>query len=183
MPLWTPTTPDNTLVESGEETVRRDNVTSGALATGSGTLRLTYFKARKTEQTTQVRLLSGSTAAGATPTLVRAGIYSIDTNGDGTLIGAIANDTALLAATSTGYTRSWTTPFTKTAGTTYAVALIVVTGAATPTLAGAAVTSAADMALAPRLSAALASQTDLPASFTAAGLTTSITRFYALVLP
>lgn len=193
MPLYRSTDPTTvltafggqnaTLLASGEETMLRDLAVSGSLATGTGNLRLSYFVARKTETTTQARVITGSTAAAATPTVCRIGLYSINAAGDGTLVASTANDTTLFAATATAYTKSWSVAYAKTAGTTYALGVLVVSGAATPTLAGAGVTTAAEAGIAPRLCASVTGQADLPGSFLVGGLTAGTTRFYGAVLP
>lgn len=168
---------------SGEEVLPRLTVASSA-ALADGTMRLSYFTARKTEAITQMRMGSGNTAAGATPTLARFGVYSEDaTTGDLTLLAAIASDTALFAATSTQYTRTLTSTFNKVAGTRYAVGVLMKSGAAFPSIAGVVTTSSSDAALAPRLSAALTGQTDLPATVTAASLVVSTLIPQAIFLP
>jgi hypothetical protein len=173
------------LLVVGEETLARDLASSQTIAIGSGELRLTYFTARKTETTAQVRVVTGGTAAAATPTLCRIGLYRIAADGAGTLIAAIANDTALFAATSTAYTRSWIAGVAKTVGQRYAVGTLIVTGAATPTFVGVntAGSVSSEATVAPRLSATLAGQADLPASFTDAALSTGARRYYAAILP
>jgi hypothetical protein len=182
---WVTPSDTRNLLTSGEETLARDQASSTTLAITSGDLRLTYFTARKSETTTQTRVISGGTPAGATPTLCRVGLYSIASNGDGTLVASVANDTALFAGASTVYTKSWSSSYAKVAGQRYAYGVIVVTGAATPTFVGVnsvgSITSEAT--LAPKLAATLASQTDLPGSFTDASLSTGARRFYAAIIP
>lgn len=167
----------------GEETVARDLATNAANTAVSQALRLSYFTARKTETTTQARFITGSTAAGATPTLVRYGLYLIAANGDGTLVASTPNDTTLLAATTTPYPKSWSVAYNKIAGQRYAVGLLVVTAAAAPSLVGVAIQATAEAATAPRICGSLGSQADLPNTFTDASLTAVGQRFYAAILP
>lgn len=164
---------DNALT-SGESTVPRQ---LALVQTPSylGNVRLSYFTAKKTESITQLRMQSGTTAAGATPTLVRWGICGGVDTGTLTLLAAIANDTTIFAAASTEYLRSLTSTFNKVKGTRYAFALVVVSGAAAPTvpginLGGGGLTTA--NARAPRLVASAAG-TDLPATITEASLSNS----------
>lgn len=172
------------LLTSGEETCARHLAQSSAVATSNQGLRLTYFTARKTETTANVRMDTGGTAAAATPTLCRFGLYSVDSGGGGTLVASTANDTTLFAAGNTGYTRAWSTPYSKVAGQRYALAVLVVTGAATPTFWGIGSAGlAADAGLAPRLGGLLTGQADLPSSFTDASLTATAQCFYGAVLP
>lgn len=179
---WMTPTDTRDLLTSGEETMSRlDADTASAVTTTTGNLRLTYFTARKTETTTQVRVNTGTTAAAATPTLCRLGLYLIDSAGDGTLVASIANDTTLFAATSTAYTRSWSAPYAKTAGLRYALGILVVSGAATPTLNGATLSNGTEASIAPQVAGNISGQADLPASFSApAG---AAFRLYAAVLP
>lgn len=176
--------PPNSLVV-GEATFSREFADASTGVVTSGAMRLTYFTARKTETTTQIRVTSGTTAAAATPTLCRIGLYLIGAANEGTLVAATANDTALFAAASTSYLRSWTTPYAKVAGQRYALGILVVTGAAAPTIAGYSLATALDVenTLDPRLTGRLNSLVDLPGSFVAASLVTTNTRYYGVLLP
>ena len=98
-------------------------------------LQLAGFTARATQNISQIRVWTGTTAAAATPTLCRMGVYVRDSSNLYTLVASTANDTTLFAAASTTYTRSFTTPFLKTAGTDYLVAVLVVSGVAIPNFA------------------------------------------------
>ncbi|HEY9417892.1 MAG TPA: hypothetical protein VIQ30_24295, partial [Pseudonocardia sp.] len=173
------------LLSSGEETLSRDLAKDTASITSTQTLRLTYFVARKSETTTQVRIISGSTAAAATPTLCRIGLYSIDGSGNGTLVASIASDTALFAATNTAYTRSWSSSYAKVAGQRYALGVLVVSSAALPTIAGIAFATAAgtELGIDPRLTGSIGAQADLPSTFTAGSVAVSPSRMYAAILP
>lgn len=186
-PTARPTVPSfadhaNVLV-GGEETLPRHAAGIGTGTTGTGNLRLAYFTAGKTETTSQVIVVSGGTAAAATPTLARVGLYEIAADGSGALVAAIASDTGLFATVNSFYLRTWATPVRKIRGQRYAVGVLVVTAAAAPTLIGAALPVPALGATAPRVTGLLASQTDLPASFTDGALSVSGNLFYAQVLP
>lgn len=167
----------------GDETLPRELAISAAVASTNSTLRLAFFTARRTEQTTQVRILSGGGAAGATPTLIRVGLYTVAANGDIALVASTPNDTSLLAASNTAYTKSWSTPYAKVAGQRYAVGALVVTGAAAPNYAGMVMANAAESGMSPMLAASVGGQSDLPTSVVAASLTASANRLYAVVLP
>jgi len=176
---------DPDALATGEATFPVTMAASNALTTVSQSLRLSFFTARKTETTTQVRVYSGGTAAGATPTLVRFGLYTVDGSDNGTLVASIANDTTIFAAANTAYTRSWSSSYAKVAGQRYALAILVVTAATAPTLPGLSVGTGVinETALVPRIIGTLTGQTDLPSSFTAASLVASGQRYYAAVLP
>lgn len=176
---------------SGQGTMPRLFAQSNAaVSMSTGTFRLTYFTAKTAFTTANVNLWCGGTAAGATPTLVRAGLYSIAANGDGTLVASFANDTTIFAAANTLYAKAWTTPVAVTAGARYAVGVIVVTAAAAPTLPGAGAHSASGInaggtqwGVAPRVTGRIDAQSDLPSSFVAASVAQSTGAFYATILP
>lgn len=171
------------LLTVGEETFDRLPASSTSQNPSSGQLRLTFFTARKSETTTQVRLYTGTTAAGATPTLCRIAMYEVDSSGNGTLVASTANDTSLFGGSpQTGFTRSWTAPYAKVAGRRYAIGPLVVTGATMPTFQGA-TQQAVEGAVAPRINGLLSGLSDIPSSFTEAGLNGSGQRIYMAVLP
>lgn len=140
----------------------------------SGAMPLAYFTANRTETITSVTTYSGTTAAGATPTLCRVGVYSVDSSGNLTLVASIANDTTLWASTNTAYLRTFSTPWAKTVGQRYAVGVLVVSGATVPTLVGTSGTSlnmiGTALLVSPTLSARITAQTDLPASIAVGSL-------------
>jgi hypothetical protein len=130
-------TPSFDALDQGEEIFPRENLTAVNQPTSNTALRLVYFTAKRTETTTQVRVISGQTAAAATPTLCRIGLYLIDLNTqNGDLVAATANDTSLFATASTAYTRSWSSPYGKIAGQRYAMGVLVMTSVAAPSLSG-----------------------------------------------
>jgi hypothetical protein len=168
----------------GEEVMPR-LLADSTIGLASGQLKLTYFTAHKTETTTQVRVISGSTAAGATPTLVRLGLYSVAANGDLTLVASTANDTTLFAAVNSIYTRSWSSSYVKVAGQRYALGIVLVTAAATPIIAGkpspTAMYGSGELAASPRLTG-FSNQTDLPATLAAGSVGSNQQPFYGVIL-
>lgn len=172
----------------GESVYDRTTVATGTAATTQA-LRLMGFTAKATQNITRVRVVTGSTAAGATPTLCRIGVYSRDSANLYTLIASTANDTALFSAASTTYTPSFSAAFQKTAGVDYLVGILIVSAAAFPTFMAPVATTAGvaayntDVFMAfPQLTANLAGQADLPATMTAASLTNVGTYAHALLL-
>lgn len=175
---------DPNALTSGESTMKRDDVHNNGVTIGSGTLRLAYFTATKTETITQMRLCGGGTAAGATPTLVRAGIYSVAANGDIALLASIASDTSIFATAGSEYLRGLSGGnFSKVAESRYAVGTIVVTAAAVPTGMGQASLLGAAAGRAPRVCGAVTGQTDLPSSVVAASIIDSPNRLYSELVP
>jgi hypothetical protein len=183
--------PDPNRLNGAQSTMPRGQVGTGDAGTlTSGTLRLAFFTAEDSFDVTQMRLISGSVAAGATPSLARAGLYSVARNGDLTLVAAIASSTNLLAAAATQYTRPLATDgglpatYPLVAGMRYAVGLLVVTAAAAPTVPGQAISSAMTVegGQTPRVCASLAGQSNLPANISAGSLNNSSVRPYAVLL-
>lgn len=172
-------------ISSGEEAFNRFFI-SGAVSSPSQRLRITFTRARKTEPITKLRTITSSTAAGATPTLCRVGVYSIDeTTLNGTLITGCVNDTTLWAAANTEYVSTLQSAWNKVAGALYAEASICVTAAAAPTFAGFSGQSGAAAAClrGTPLCAFLDTQPDLPASFTYASLVSSANAVYFEAAP
>jgi hypothetical protein len=170
------------MLDVGDETYDRLAASSASQAPTSGQLRLTYFTARRTEVSTQVRVMTGATAASATPTLCRIGIWEVAADGSATLVAATSNDTTLFAAANGTYTRSWTTPFTKVAGRRYAIAPLVVTGGTAPSYQGI-TQNAAEAAQLPRTTGNVSGASDLPATFVDGSSAGSGIRIYLVVLP
>lgn len=166
----------------GQESVPRLLAASSATMT-SGTLRLSYFTARKTDLVGSLRVNTGTTAAGATPTLIRLGIYTIAANGDITLAASTVNDTALLAVGSTAYTKALSSAYQVNAGQRYAVGLLVVTGATAPTVHAASANLGIETWTAPRMSAGITGQTDLPSSVVDASQSVSAANPFIVLVP
>lgn len=169
-------------LSTGECVLGRDNnLATQAGAVASGVLHLTYFRSLKTESVANLGMIVGSVAAAATPTLCRMGLYEEDpATGDLTLVAAHASDTTLFASINTKYTKAVTTPYTRTAGKRYAFGVIVTSGATMPDFIGvtygAAATMNTELETAPRVTARLTGQTDLPATITNANVGSTTTR-------
>lgn len=166
-----------------EETIPRHaaiNLTGITMSTGA--LRFSYFIASRSRVITQLSITTGNTAAGATPTLIKYGLYRVASNGDLTQIGVTANDTALFAATGTPYAKALTSSATIYEDQLYAIAAIVVTGATAPTVAGCLPVSATDLFQDPRESGVFTGQTDLLSSYTAAQIQITQSLFYAAAI-
>ena len=166
----------------GESTISRSAMSSLALVMGAaGSLTLTYFTATKSETITQVRFITGTVGAAAA-TLTRIGFYSIATNGNGTLVASTANDTTMLVAAFTRYTRSLSASYAKVAGQRYALGVLVVGATTMPTLPGVS-SDSIENNTAPAVSNRITGLSDLPSTFLSATPGTAGTRFYAVVLP
>jgi hypothetical protein len=150
---------------------------NSAITMTSGTIVFGYFVAEQDVTIANLAASSSSTAAAATPTLIRMGVYSCDASGNLALLAGTTNDTSLFAAIGTEYSKALDTPVALTKGTRYAYGLLIVSGTTMPTImAQAAVGAQGVFARAtskrPRRSSALAGQTDLPASVSSGAVAT-----------
>ena len=158
---------------TGVETFNRFFANSLTVGAGgaSGTMRLSYFTPSATVTCSTVVACSGTTAAAATPTLIRFGFYTVAANGDITLVASTPNDTALFALTSTEYTKALSSAYTFIGGQRYAGAILVISGTTLPSFIGqAASLPISTIARGPRLNGFVTGQTDLPASVAAGSI-------------
>lgn len=169
---------------AGEMAFSRDLATAANVPMTTQVLRLTYFTASKDETVNSARIISGATAATATPSLVRIGVYTEAANGDLTLVASTPNDTALLATINTVYTKALSAPLTKTSGRRYAVGVLVVSAVAMPTLVGYAYSAGitVEMFASPKACAAVNGNADLPATILNASILNSGNRIYAALI-
>lgn len=172
------------LLTSGQETIPRMDVVS-SLSTASQGLRLTYFTARKTEVVASMKMITSGTAAAATPTLCRMGLYLVDDSGDLTLVASTPNDTTLFAATHTPYTKALSASYAVARGQRYAWGVLVVSGATMPAFHGLGPFpgSSAEHAVAPRLAGQVTGQADLPATIASGSVSNSGSMYYGVLLP
>lgn len=166
--------PARDLLTAGEVVPQRSEIISNGIGTATGNVYLTYWTADKTETINTLTVSTGSTAAAATPTLCRMGVFSVAANGDLTLVASTPNDTTLFAAANTPYAKGLSAPFSKIAGTRYATGIIIVSSATMPNFHGkqyAATSWVQTLSrLAPSFLGRLTAQTDLPSSITAGSL-------------
>jgi hypothetical protein len=135
----------------------------------SGTLKLTLFTPLITTTISQITAVSGNTAA-AGLTLARLGLYTFDET-TATLVARCSSDTTLFTAINTAYSRSldsstggYPASYTLTAGTRYAVGVLLV-GTTMPTISGRQVATGV-ASLTPRMSGDSSGRTDLPTTTT-----------------
>ena len=164
------------LVDVGEFAFDPTATISGTAQT-SGSVVLSAFQALRTETITQLRLETGGTAAAATPTLIRLGVYERNPldNLWTLLASTVGTDLTLFSAANATYTKPLTAPFYKKIGRQYADAYIVVTGVAMPNFHGPSSVGGTafgtDMQLlTPIKCGRLAGQSDLPATIPGASL-------------
>lgn len=160
---------DRNILAAGMETIPRLSAISNTVQTLGSNLRLGLTTARRAETVTKVQMITGSTAAAATPTLIRAGIYYQEDNLSWTLVASTVSDTALLATAATLYTKNLSAPLNLVEGRRYALGLLVVTAVAAPTMYGAILPTGL-AALTPMLGANITGQANLPATITNAAV-------------
>jgi len=173
-------------LDTGEEVYSRADLASSAVPVVSQSMRLVYFTAKKSFTTTQVRVLGGTTAAAATPTLIENGLFEINAAGDGTRVAVTGNDTSLFSVASTTHTRLWlASSYNMIIGQRYALSWLVVSTVALPTFVGLILAAAAvtEFSLPPRITGAVSSQAATPTSFTAASVVAITNRPYGVILP
>jgi len=148
-------------------------------------MRLVYFTALKSFTTTQVRVLGGSTAAAATPTLIENGLFEISTAGDGTRIAVTGNDTSLYSVANSAHTRLWLASYNMVIGQRYALSWLVVSTVLMPTYTGMVMAPGAqtEAGLSPRVNGTIGGLPATPTSFTAASVGLIAMRPYGVILP
>lgn len=161
------------LLATGQETIPRIACSITNITLTSQRLTLAYLVARKSETWTQIRAVTGGTGAGATPTLIRYGLYTVAANGDLTLVASTPNDTTMLPSTFTSYAKALSVNYAVTAGVRYAIGVLVVTGATAPTLIGGVNIGGNEVNQIPRLANNVTGQADLTTPITAASFATT----------
>lgn len=151
--------------------VPRHAIRDASVTMASQTLRLSYVKAERTFTATKMRVRSGSTAAGATPTLCKLAVFEVAANGDLSRLARTSGDTAMLSATSTAYEYALDASVSVQAGHTYAFAILVVTAATAPTVQGMVHLTAAEAGWGERLCGQVSGQTDIISSIPSASVT------------
>lgn len=131
------------------------------------------FRSPKTFICNKMYIVTGTVAAGATPTLVRFGLYSFDpVAGTGPLVASTPNDTSLLNATDTYFEKAVSSPYMLRKGNWYAASILVVTAAAAPNIIASLGTTGVRRHhfRPPILSQLTSGHTDLPANLTNPGV-------------
>jgi hypothetical protein len=170
--------PDVTLGSSVISVLPRENVATSSTFT-SQLIRATNFTAQRSMTVTGIACWTAGTAAGATPSLIRYGLWSVDSNDDLTLVASTTHDATLLASTNTRYPKALTTAYAITKGSRYSVGLLVVTAATAPVVATVTpLVSTAFGGASPRMGWEKSGQADLPNTLTAANQTTTVAQPY-----
>lgn len=153
---------DPDAITTGEAVMGRRFASSSGIPTGTQSIRLTYFTARKTGTYTQLRMTCGGSGH-TLATLVKFAIFSVAGDGTLTCIGVTANDTAMLVTPNTEYTKATTASYAVTAGQRYAFGVLVVTAGTAPTVCGGVIAPGTAAGRAPQLAGIITGQSDMPA--------------------
>lgn len=160
----------------GQTTIPRVLANGSTPTLTTARLQLTRFTATRTELVSAIAVTGRTAAVGAT--VIRYGVYTIDnTTGDFTLVASTPNDTALLAAVNTRYSKALSAAYVLIGGQDYALGVIVSAATTLPIVAGQTYV-AADLQSLPVPSLHVAAA-DLPATQTLAGCTASTMLVYA----
>jgi hypothetical protein len=168
------------LLTVGQESMSRDLLVSSAVLSGAGAtcaIRLTFFTARKSFTSTAVRMYTGATPAGATPSLARMGVWSVD-GASCTLRGSTAHDATLFSVGSGTYQRNWETPVNFEEGRRYCGGACVITAATAPSLGGWAGGYSTEHGMDAMTAGIISGQSDLPASFLLSSVSNGVQRPY-----
>ena len=167
----------------GMEIYSRETCTSDAVASVSGQLSLNFFTAFSDMTVNSLRSYTGSTAAGATPTLCKMGLYQVNSDNSLTLLAATANDTSTWSVAFTAYTKALTGPVSVVKGQRYAFGLLITTAAALPTWPTRTISAMAGGVMTPRLYGQVTGQTDIPASVAAASINNGTANRFGMLIP
>jgi hypothetical protein len=178
---------DIDILTNGEGSIDRKAPLTGVAYGTSGNMLLTYRRAIKTETITKLSMACG-TAAGATPSLIKFAVYSVNENtGDLTLVASTANDTTIFASANTGYEVNLSSSWSKTAGTLYAYGLLLISSQTLPTVIGHAHLASTGvnniLALPPRVTGLVSGQTDLPSSVVSSSIAVSNRALWTHAIP
>lgn len=147
---------------------------TGVLA--SGTLYLSFFRACKAATLSRWDAATTTQGFAATPTLIRGGLYTVDSLGNLTLAAASASDTTIGTAGSTKFGKVFATPLAVEFARWYAFGFLAVSGTTMATLLGPNVAFGShniSMLSDPRVNGVVSGQSDLPASITAGSVAAS----------
>jgi hypothetical protein len=160
--------------DGGEWAQDRSQLSNESITMPSGTVKFRFFTAIRSETITRIRTIAGGTAAAATPTLCKVGVYEVDPQTDNlSNLVASANTTSLWSVVNGANTTTLAANFNKRAGQRYAAAALCITAGATPVLQGGpplGLFNGSEGLQHPVVNAVLAAQADLPATVAYASL-------------
>lgn len=184
---YSPSTYVGGLLATGQETMPRLSAAT-VVALSSASMRVSVFRARKTETTTQTRFVCATAAAGGTTgvTAVYAALYTVDATGAMTQVAITANSATLLNSTGLK-TVSWSSSYPIVAGTLLAWGITASFDSSTaPQVSAASGPTQGEVTQLPPVAVNLTTTAGVPSSSYSAGTVTASTSAfapYAVVLP
>lgn len=121
-------------IDGSSQTLPRTAPLSDDVAITSGTLYLSYLEASGSDEVNQLQFVVGDTAAGATPSLVKFALFVVESDGSLTRV-AVGSSAEILGDPATAQSMQ-VTALDLVSGSRYALGLLVITNAATPTMVG-----------------------------------------------
>ena len=178
---------NNRLLDAGGESVFDRIPLTNSNASASGQIRFAGFICQRSEVVKTVRLVTGGTAAGPTPTFGKVGVYH-RFGANWVKEAESINDINLFNAANSTFNVAMVSPMRKIVNEQYLVAQMMISAAALPVFqcpSSGWVTAYMTDVLnqLPRLTGALTGQTDLPASIPDASIVNTTGTFHALLLP
>ncbi len=175
---------DSWRLAAGEGSYNRGLI-RGGVSISSQQLRLVYFTATRSETIAFLAAGTGTTAAGATPTLIRYGLWTASADGSLTaLVASTPSDTTLLASTGTWYPKATSAPYDKVAGQRYALGILVVSGATMPLIGGFSQSGVGHtFGSSPVVASSMTGQADLPSTASPGSMSFSINAPYMECTP
>lgn len=151
-------------INSGQELYARDFIT-GVAALASQRLSLVYFTCDKVFTATQLRSVSGTTAAAGTLN-AKMGLLQVNSDGTLTLLAKTANTTTFWSAANAVYTGALDVSVAMVRNQRYAMGFLW-EGVTAPNLSGQAINNGTILTYTPRLLGEVTLQTDIAASYAA----------------
>jgi hypothetical protein len=176
-----------TLVATGQESIPRLTAAT-VVAVSSGNMRTAVFRARKSETTTQVRMVCATAASGGASgvTALYIGLYTVDSTGAMTRVAVTANSSTLFNSTGLK-TVSWSSSYAITAGTLLAVGVTATFDSTTaPQVSAGLGPASGEVAALPPVALLLGTTSGVPStSYSAGTVTASTSQFapYSVLLP
>ena len=150
-------------------------------AVGNQVLYLSYVTSPKVFTAANHAMYSSATAAAATPTTVKFGLFTVAANGDLTRVAITANQTSTFVVPNTRYPWPYLASVGIVPGQVYASGWLIDSAVAMPTVIGptALTPTATAWSQAPKLNGVITAQTDIAATYTAGQVAASALRHYA----
>lgn len=176
--------PDRLIAGGGESVLPWYAATQNDRSVSSGTLKLMYFTAQRSEIIKSLKVMTGSAGFG-TPTFFKMAAFAVDSNNDAAMITSTANDPTSTPVNTGALSivRNLLADWSKVAGQDYALAVLGVSSSGA-TMTGVSMATSADSVFGGKRKAGiLTGQTDIPSSIPSSALTNTSILIQMLALP